>query len=110
MELQTDKFKNIDASTLPDFYRANILKAGDFARRTYPIAKPSLVFIEKVDMHDSKKIATVYWHDVNQFNGFEGITYATKCMVSDSLAFYNCPDMAWYASTTNVDNRILDAV
>lgn len=109
MPLQTEQFKNIDVNTLPNLCQANKLKAGDFAKRTFSIAKPSLVFIERVDMHDSKKLATVYWHDLNQLNGFEGITWATTCRVSDSIAFYSCPDLAWYASGSNPDNRILDA-
>jgi hypothetical protein len=86
-ELISDEFSSIDLTTLPRNHEVDKLSDGCFAQHKWLVAPPSLVFIEKINMHESKSLATIYWHFVNQINGFEQNTWATTYRKESNIAF-----------------------
>jgi len=107
-ELITNEFADIDVTTLPKFSDVDELSSGCFAQRFAGsvVRKPSLLFVEKVKRsHDG--LVTVYWHWVNQFNGFELNTWATTFRKEKSIAFEK--GYCWADLYTNATERIVDA-
>jgi hypothetical protein len=88
--------KTTNINALPNYYEADLLSAGSYAKRTFTKAAPSLVFIEKINMHESRELATVYWHDMNTFNGTHGQSWATTCVLKEVAM-----RKSWYSTITN---------
>lgn len=108
-ELLTNEFADINVSELPRLFDVDELKVGCFARNFSGsiVREPSLLFIEKIDMHESGGLAVVYWHWINQYNGFELNTWATTFRKQNNIAFEK--GYCWASLYNTATCRILDA-